>query len=140
MPRIISFLTLAAISTFSIASEVPGAFNTEILGYLKKQQECRYPITAFDVHSVIIGPHKRGYIGVCSGTEGLYILYEETETGLVKLLNAEWQMHSDFAPSTHVNKGYFDMVLSGQSGSDTYVKKYRWNGHRYQHGIWKIVR
>jgi hypothetical protein len=124
-------LLLIAFSPISNAQEVPASVNNEILGYLRKQPECQGQYVQFDVHNAKIGPRKSGFIGSCTRGGGIYVFYDKTTRGLVKLLQVDLPMNFETLIGDTAHNGYYDIICQGGSGGNLRVRNYRWNGTRY---------
>ena len=103
----------------------------EILSYLRNQKDCKSKYSKFGVDSVKVGPEKDGYIGYCKYGGGITVVYENTLSGLVRLLQVEEQMNSDHFMDKSESMGYYDFIVNASTGGKIYSTIYRWNGTRY---------
>lgn len=110
------------------------ADEQEVLAFLKKQKDCQFQDTKFNVKSENIGPNKPGLIGSCTldnASTGNYYFFEKTSRGLVKRANIDLGMNDYFIPSKKANKGYYDIIVAGHSASGPFNIIYRCNGKSY---------
>lgn len=107
------------------------ADEQEVLAFLKKQKACQFQDTKFNVESENIGPNKPGLIGSCTNGGGILIIFEKTSYGLVKRVQLDLGMRSEYWLSKKVNLGYYNIILSNKSGAKVYNITYKWNGKSY---------
>lgn len=110
------------------------ADEQEVLAFLEKQKDCQFKDMKFNVESENIGPNKPGLIGSCSldtSSTGNYYFFEKTSHGLVKRVQFQLGMRSEYWLSKKVNLGYYNITLCHKSSDKVYNITYKWNGTSY---------
>lgn len=128
---VFSIIVVVTFSSVSNAQPILSSVKREILAYLKKQDLCQGDFVKFTVENVKVGPSKSGYLSSCRHGGGFSVLYEETTSGIKKMLEVEIGMNGGFSPTKKANKGYYDISHYESGGGEVSEKIYRWNGSRY---------
>jgi hypothetical protein len=129
---ILLMLVIVPICLVNYAHAVPTlAEEQEVITYLKNQNHCKSQDMKFSIESVNIGPGKPGLTGSCTYGGGIFIIFEKTSHGLVKRLQLDLGMNSNYWLSKRDNMGYYNITVSHRSGSKVYNITYKWNGNSY---------